>query len=259
MKQPRIVTILQNSSNELQLEIAWLQRWKEKKRKEEELEKREQAARDRGETIDCGCCFADYLFEKMVACEDGHLFCVDCARRNAETIIGYRKTKLKCMSGDDCSFCFPMNEIKRFLPPKLLQGYMRILQEDEIKAAGLEGYKDCPQCYFGAVVDESEKIFACQNPECMFVSCINCRKKNHIPMTCDEYEKENAESKKHIIEEAMTEALLRECPNCKKKFYKVDGCNKMTCTCGTLSCYVCRKVVKGYDHFAQGNRKSQTN
>ena len=47
----------------------------------------------------------------------------------------------------------------------------------------------------------------------------------------------------------MTEARLRMCPKCKKKFYKVDGCNKMKCTCGTLICYVCRKEVTNYTHF----------
>ena len=29
-------------------------------------------------------------------------------------------------------------------------------------------------------------------------------------------------------------------------------CNKMTCpNCATLSCYICRKVIVGYDHFSQ--------
>ena len=29
-------------------------------------------------------------------------------------------------------------------------------------------------------------------------------------------------------------------------------CNKMSCpNCNTLSCYICRQVIKGYDHFNQ--------
>ncbi|PIL26358.1 hypothetical protein GSI_12114 [Ganoderma sinense ZZ0214-1] len=50
----------------------------------------------------------------------------------------------------------------------------------------------------------------------------------------------------------MTRALMRNCPKCQKAFIKEMGCNKMTCpNCGTLSCYVCRKVINGYDHFNQ--------
>jgi len=48
----------------------------------------------------------------------------------------------------------------------------------------------------------------------------------------------------------MTNARIRECPNCKKRFFKLQGCNKMTCSCGTHICYICRaKITNGYAHF----------
>src|SRR5579863_7507403 len=32
-------------------------------------------------------------------------------------------------------------------------------------------------------------------------------------------------------------------------------CNKMSCTyCHTLSCYVCRSIIRGYEHFDQSVR-----
>jgi hypothetical protein len=53
---------------------------------------------------------------------------------------------------------------------------------------------------------------------------------------------------------------VRECPNCHRRFFKVEGCNNMSCPCGTHICYICRKNItgegknshgKGYNHFCQ--------
>ena len=51
------------------------------------------------------------------------------------------------------------------------------------------------------------------------------------------------------MEEAMTNARLRQCPDCKRRFFKTEGCNKMKCICGTIICYVCRQKIVEYDHF----------
>lgn len=60
---------------------------------------------------------------------------------------------------------------------------------------------------------------------------------------------------RHTVEEAMTAALMRNCPKCNKAFIKEMGCNKMTCPdCRTISCYTCREVIRGYDHFSNGNK-----
>ena len=58
------------------------------------------------------------------------------------------------------------------------------------------------------------------------------------------------------VEEAISNARIRACPrpSCKKKFVKEHGCNKMTCPCGALVCYICRKEIDkeiGYKHFCQ--------
>ena len=54
---------------------------------------------------------------------------------------------------------------------------------------------------------------------------------------------------KHIVEEAMTAALLRKCNSCGKPFLKEDGCNKMICPCGNMQCYICSETINGYEHF----------
>lgn len=56
-----------------------------------------------------------------------------------------------------------------------------------------------------------------------------------------------------FIENKLSEAMLRTCHNCSKRFMKEIGCNKMTCVCGASMCYVCREPDIDYDHFT-GNK-----
>ena len=55
------------------------------------------------------------------------------------------------------------------------------------------------------------------------------------------------------MEEAMTKARVRECKKCSTRFYKIEGCNKMTCTCDAKMCYICRADITEelYTHFCQ--------
>ena len=108
----------------------------------------------------------------------------------------------------------------------------------------------CPFCDFGAIVEnENDKEFRCQNKECQIISCRLCRLESHIPLSCEEFRKENKLSAKHAVEEAMSDALIQKCNKCSKPFVKLYGCNKMTCPCGNLQCYVCGKSIQDYRHF----------
>ena len=65
------------------------------------------------------------------------------------------------------------------------------------------------------------------------------------------YQTEHKLTAKHVVEEAMTKALVRTCNKCNTPFLKEEGCNKMTCTCGNFQCYVCSSDVVDYTHFDQ--------
>ncbi len=54
-----------------------------------------------------------------------------------------------------------------------------------------------------------------------------------------------------FIEARIARVFVRTCPRCGLQFQKQDGCNKMTCHCGHVMCYVCRADVAGYEHFCQ--------
>lgn len=67
-----------------------------------------------------------------------------------------------------------------------------------------------------------------------------------------EYQASRKLNAKHLVEEAMTDALIRRCNNCGKPFVKEEGCNKMTCSCGNRQCFVCSQDIEDYSHFDDG-------
>lgn len=142
------------------------------------------------------------------------------------------------------------------ISPKLFSKVAQKKQLEEVKAAGIEDLEMCPFCDFATIPAENDKLFRCLNPECMKESCRQCKEPSHIPLRCDEIEKDEDVKRRTYIENKMSEALLKKCYRCEKSFIKADGCNKITCTCGAMQCYLCGKAVTGYDHFnGQGGDK----
>ncbi|KAK9373746.1 uncharacterized protein V1513DRAFT_432495 [Lipomyces chichibuensis] len=236
-----------------------VERLKEAEKRDKEFAARlaEKEAEELGLTMTCGCCFGDYADFEMSQCSEGHLFCQACIQRQIENIIGLKQYNLKCIEVGGCEGVFVKSEIKRFMPEKLLEVLDKNQQQAELLESGLE-LDQCPLCDFAICIEnEAEKEFRCQNPECLAVTCRKCGKKSHIPQSCAEYERELAKedglTARHQVEEAMTQALLRQCTRCRQRFFKEDGCNKMTCSnCLNTMCYVCNQPIVGYDHFNQG-------
>jgi len=83
--------------------------------------------------------------------------------------------------------------------------------------AGLDDLASCPFCPYAAECPppETDKEFRCENPECGIISCRLCNKKSHVPMSCEEAEKEKGFSARREIEEAMSAAVIRTCNKCE--------------------------------------------
>ncbi|VDC06967.1 unnamed protein product [Peniophora sp. CBMAI 1063] len=241
------------------MELSWLQ---EKRRRDAEQQDAVLAQQllegEETADIECGCCFDTYPFSKVVQCPEAHLFCAECVVGFAESKLGEQNHRIPCMSsvGDGCAAHFGDSELRRVLPPKLLELYERVRQRRDVEAAGIDDMEECPFCDFKMIFEvdaDTDKLFRCQNPDCEQISCRKCKKIDHLPKTCAEMEEDKKLEGRHAVEEAMTAALMRNCPKCKKAFIKESGCNKMACPyCSTLSCYVCREIVTGYEHFNRG-------
>ncbi|KAI1095048.1 hypothetical protein F5B19DRAFT_443173 [Rostrohypoxylon terebratum] len=222
-------------------------------------------AKSAGRTEDCGCCFEECAINRMIHCdgETTHRFCRDCMKSQVETNIGLSKHELSCMSMDGCSGSFDGAQRKLFLDKKTIMALERLEFEASLRMAGIENLETCPFCPYAAEYPPPEvnKEFRCENPGCEKISCRLCRKESHIPTTCEENAVDHGLSARHVLEEAMSEALIRKCNKCQHPYVKLDGCNKVMCTrCRTLQCYVCRKTINSYNHFndtARGGQKGQ--
>ncbi|EPS40818.1 hypothetical protein H072_5298 [Dactylellina haptotyla CBS 200.50] len=99
------------------------------------------------------------------------------------------------------------------------------------------------------------QMFQCRNSAlCGKKSCRDCGKEWKAFHKCFENEEE---ALRLCVENAMAAAIKRTCPTCGTSFVKSDGCNKLTCVCGYVMCYVCRADLKGvgYKHFCQHFRQ----
>jgi TRIAD3 protein (E3 ubiquitin-protein ligase RNF216) len=150
------------------------------------------------------------------------------------------------MDTSSCLALFPDSELTRLLSVKSLHLYHRLKQASELESAGIEGLESCPNCPFSAIIENpDEKLFRCMAPDCGTVTCRKCRRVEHLPKSCEgefnacscrkshelslaENEAERRLDKRHAVEDAMSAALIRQCPKCEKPYVKEWGCNKIT-------------------------------
>jgi len=180
---------------------------------------------------------------------------VSCVRSYAqERLFGLGRAAegLKCMNTGGCSGAFAETALMRALPPKVYNKWVEQEAKAAMEAANLDNFVSCPFCGFSALLPAENSVFEC--PEvggCGEASCRKCKKKDHVPHRCGELKEKAQTNKRTAVEEAMTLARLRACPDCDTKFFKTEGCNKMQCRCGTKTCYLCKVKITDYKHFCQ--------
>ncbi|XP_077396393.1 E3 ubiquitin-protein ligase RNF216 isoform X2 [Festucalex cinctus] len=220
------------------------------------LQVNEDEYKNDGQLIECGCCYGEFAFEKMTQCSDGHLFCKECLVKYAqEAAFGSGKSQLSCMeSGCLCSY--PVCELEKVLPENILYKYYERQAEEAIAATCADELVRCPFCNFPALLDKDMSLFSCPNPRCRKESCRKCHLqwKLHVGKTCPQVLEKDEIRMRVLIEERMTAARVRNCTKCGMGLVKSEGCNRMSCRCGSFMCYLCREAISGYGHFCQHAR-----
>lgn len=187
--------------------------------------------------------------------EDPHYTCFECSNNNVSAQVGDSKGRILCPSG--CGGGYSEVQLRLLPDTKLVEKFLKLQQEQDVREAGIDDLCECPFCDYQDICPplDVDSEFRCQNDDCRITSCRKCQKHTHVPDTCEENAKKTSKDaaldQRHKIEEAMTQALVRNCNKCKKPFIKDIGCNKMTCpVCKNHQCYVCSATVNDYRHFS---------
>jgi E3 ubiquitin-protein ligase RNF14 len=131
----------------------------------------------------------------------------------------------------------------------------------------------CPRCEHPVLEDEGDGTHCGRCPGCMYAFCTLCRDAYHPPsIEClNPQQKLAVLEARRVGDEKMSAEALRKyredladaaaqayvtqkgrlCPTCGAGVVKNEGCNKMTCACGSYFCWLCGDKLSGdgYAHF----------
>uniref|UniRef100_A0A914XNE5 RING-type domain-containing protein n=1 Tax=Plectus sambesii TaxID=2011161 RepID=A0A914XNE5_9BILA len=220
-------------------------------------ENRLSQARQSGELVECPICLnEECLPEEMFSCSQSeHSFCRDCVRQHSETQLGGGSHRVACMA-EGCAADVGLQALQTALAPETFSLLARRQQAASLRQAHIDNLEHCPYCDFSMVIENAaERLFRCRNRDCLKETCRECHKPSHIPLHCDEVERDEETRMRTFVEERMAEALIRTCPTCGCRIVKSDGCNKLVCTsCGSAMCYVCKQLLPTQDPYSHFNQ-----
>jgi TRIAD3 protein (E3 ubiquitin-protein ligase RNF216) len=203
--------------------------------------------------VECQCCYDTVPVTQTVTCaaRAAHTVCEGCVRHLVQARIGEGSAKpLTCLAGGaGCKAPLPHKAVAQALASPVRRQRDAIVARAELMRANIEGLQSCPFCPYScvkpALFTDAPEVFQCEHPTCGKRSCTRCKGEvfPDKPHACPEAPETDA----------LTDAVIRDCPRCATRFYKDAGCNKMRCpTCAAESCYVCRKLITDkvpYLHF----------
>jgi len=195
---------------------------------------------DQNKKSECGCCFDSGCLEaQMLSCPVGHLFCKECIKRGSESAYGEGKTELLCFQ-ENCKEKFDLKTLESVLESDKFSKWSLKIQSAEVEKAGVSGLESCPFCHYAVIMEsapEQNPTFRCRHPDCGKESCRICHEISHVPLRCDQVEKDDEVKKRIFIENKMSEAMFRRCYKCSRPVIKNGGCHEVTCSCGATMCY----------------------
>ncbi|TGZ76659.1 hypothetical protein EX30DRAFT_389536, partial [Ascodesmis nigricans] len=199
------------------------------------------------------CAVCPCKAENPVQTDCNHWYCKACLHNLLLNVIETRHFPIRCIGSlsDPESKSITCEEP---LPLTLVRSILTTEELSTVHESALTGYiqthlgefyycptPDCssifPTTPTTTSTSDSRPSRTC--PQCLLTHCPTCRTATHPTQTCvenqlPETEKTELWKRKHGI---------KPCPMCHIDIEKNDGCNHMTCICGTHFCWLCAIVL----------------
>lgn len=203
----------------------------------------------------CLCAIEDSELVRLEKC--AHAYCNPCLIQQVLTAVKDADLPIKC-AHEKCEEPMVIRDINM----QLKNG---TIKRSDISKAALNAYvsknneefKFCitPDCQMVYQVSDSGTEFVCDL--CYKHICTSCHLEYHKGMTCAMYAsaKKDGDSVLKWIKENPSKR--KKCPKCDMGIEKIEGCDHMTCRCGTHICWKCMEYFKTgqdcYGHLARAH------
>ncbi|KAJ7118779.1 hypothetical protein C8R44DRAFT_789258 [Mycena epipterygia] len=189
----------------------------------------------------CPICYDEISHPVTLGCE--HTYCMSCLRHYISTAAD--SFPLTCLGNEaTCGVPIPIPTIENFLPTpqfhQLLEtAFLRYIeQHPQFKYCKTP---DCSQVYRS---NASGTAMTC--PSCFLSICSSCDEEGHEGISCAEKRiQSDPGEQERLNDEWARHNSVKRCPACSVWIEKIEGCNHMTCRCGTHICWICLRV---FDH-----------
>jgi hypothetical protein len=199
----------------------------------------------------CPICTDEISHAEQLGC--GHSYCSGCLQHYLESAPHTKTFPLACI-GDEgaCKVPISIPEIRRFLQPQVFQVLVEVAFRSYLTQNAQElkfcTTPDCQQIYRHN--SNTRKILQC--PSCFSTICSACDEEAHEGMTCQERRLHKDPAEQDRLFNVWANEHGKQCPECRRVIEKSEGCNHMTCPCGTHFCWQCGKSFSAatiYDHM----------
>ena len=198
----------------------------------------------------CPICTDEISCAEQLGC--GHSYCSQCLQHYLESAPHTKIFPLACI-GDEgaCKVPISIPEIRRFLQPQVFKALVevafRTYLDQHTRELKFCTTPDCQQIYRLRPNATSSTL---QCPSCFSTICSACNEEAHEGMTCEErrIHKDPAEQDR-LFNEWVARNGGKRCPRCRSVIEKTDGCNHITCRCGTHFCWKCEMTFDPRDIY----------
>lgn len=199
-----------------------------------------------GEPVECPICLEDYPpsgFPKLATvtsqCDHPDKACLQCLDSSITSIV--ETGALHLLACPICPQKLTRWNVKEYATKKIYERYKYLKQQASIPGH----YISCTNSNCGGSQAHDSNgptgpMMVCKF--CQVQTCAKHRRPWHDGQTCAEYDMDPVQMERLEEEEATAKLLAKEdtsiCPKCGQGVTKTDGCDHMSCQCGTEWCYV---------------------